>query len=300
MKGEKKDTERRKGSSEPVLVPAGPEHVEELGRICFEAFKGVHDRHNFPRDFPTQELAVNVIGLFVNRGDIYGVAALVDGRPAGSNFLSLSDPVAGVGPITIDPSTQTRGIGRALMQDVINYAERSGIKQIRLLQDSFNMSSLSLYASLGFDVKAGVALMDASSGRTISRGGVRPAAESDIEAMDGLCRSIYKVSRRNEIAAATRYGFPPVVTEREGTMTGYLIPGFLGHGVARTEEDAFALIDEVSRNTPHLAKFFCPLGEARFYRESLKRGYRAVKVMNLMSLGRYDPPDEIWMPSVLY
>ncbi|MEW6146221.1 MAG: GNAT family N-acetyltransferase [Thermodesulfobacteriota bacterium] len=300
MTEKKADTEQRKGSSGPVLVPPGPEHIEELGRICFEAFKGIHDRHNFPRDFPTQELAVDVIGLFVSRDDIYGVAALVDGRPVGSNFLSLSDPVAGVGPITIDPSTQARGVGRALMEDVIEYAERNGIKQVRLLQDSFNMSSLSLYSSLGFDVRAGVALMDASPGRKISQGDVRPAAESDIEAMDDLCRSIYKVSRRNEVAAAMKYGFPPVVIERNGRMTGYLVPGFLGHGVARTEEDAFALIDEVSRTLPHFAKFFCPLSEARFYRESLKRGYRAVKVMNLMSMGHYDPPDEIWMPSVLY
>ncbi|HSC35596.1 MAG TPA: GNAT family N-acetyltransferase [Thermodesulfobacteriota bacterium] len=300
MTGKKADKEQRKGSSEPVLVPAGPEHVEELGRICFEAFKGIHDHHNSPRDFPTLEIAVNVIKFFVNRDDIYGVAALVDGKPAGSNFISLSDAVAGVGPITIDPSTQARGIGRALMRDVIDYAKKNGIKQVRLLQDSFNMSSLSLYSSLGFDVRVGVVLMDASQGRNIPQGNVRPAAESDIEAMDGLCRSIYKVSRRNEIAAAMKYGFPPVLTEREGTMTGYLIPGFLGHGVARTEEDAFVLIDEASRNTPHLAKFFCPLSEARFYRESLKRGYRAVKVMNLMSIGHYDPPDEIWMPSVLY
>jgi GNAT superfamily N-acetyltransferase len=300
MKGKKEDTKQRKGLSEPILVPAKPEHAEELGRICFEAFKGIHDRHNFPRDLPTRELADNVIGLFVSRDDIYGVAALVDGRPAGSNFLSLSDPVAGVGPITVDPSTQARGLGRALMQDVIDYAERNGIKHVRLLQDSFNMSSLSLYASLGFEVRAGVALMDASSGSQTSQGGARPAAESDIEAMDDLCRSIYKVSRRNEVAAAMKWGFPPVVAERGGTMTGYLVPGFLGHGVARTEEDAFALIDEVSRTVPHLAKFFCPLSEAGFYRESLKRGYRAVKVMNLMSIGHYDPPDEIWMPSVLY
>ena len=300
MTGDKTGKNERKGSSEHVLVPPGPEHVEELGRICFEAFKGIHDRHNFPRDFPTQELAVDVIGSFVNRDDIYGVAALIDGKPVGSNFLSFSDAVAGVGPITIDPSTQARGIGRALMRDVIDYAERNGIKQIRLLQDSFNMSSLSLYTSLGFDVRAGVALMDASSGRAASQGGARPAAESDIEAMDKLCRSIYKVSRRNEIAAAMKYGFPPVVIERGGAMTGYLVPGFLGHGVARTEEDAFSLIDEVSRSMPHFAKFFCPLSEARFYRESLKRGYRAIKIMNLMSIGHYDPPDEIWMPSVLY
>jgi len=88
----------------------------------------------------------------VQRDDFYGVVALRDGQPVGSNFLSLMDLVAGVGPITIDSSCQGEGVGRALMQDVIDYARRNNIEPVRLLQDSFNVASLSLYASLGFDV----------------------------------------------------------------------------------------------------------------------------------------------------
>ena len=43
------------------------------------------------------------------------------------------------------------------MQDVIDYARRNNIARVRLLQDAFNTASISLYASLGFDVKHAVA-----------------------------------------------------------------------------------------------------------------------------------------------
>ena len=33
------------------LVPAKPEHVPELGRITYEAFKDISDKHHFPSDF---------------------------------------------------------------------------------------------------------------------------------------------------------------------------------------------------------------------------------------------------------
>ena len=39
--------------TELILVPAEQKYVEEIGRIRFESFKELHDRHFFPRDFPT-------------------------------------------------------------------------------------------------------------------------------------------------------------------------------------------------------------------------------------------------------
>jgi len=46
------------------------------------------------------------------------VVAEVDGRVVGSNFLYEGDPIAGVGPISVDPEYQ-RGVGRRLMEAVI-------------------------------------------------------------------------------------------------------------------------------------------------------------------------------------
>ena len=282
------------------LVSAEPQHVDEIGRICFEAFKEVEEEHGFSPDFPTMELARQVLGMLAQRNDFYGVVALRDGQPVGSNFLSLMDPVAGVGPVTIDCACQGQGIGRVLMQDVIDYARRKKIEQVRLLQDSHNVASLSLYASLGFDVKDTVAFMQAAPAAEADYS-VRPVAEPDLPAIEELSKRIYKNSSRNEVAAAAPYGFPAFVREHQGHITGYLIPGTFGHGIAETEEDGLALIGEAARRLPpDLARFFCPLSEGSFFRKALQTGSRVIKVMNYMKLGPYEHPDEVWMPSVLY
>jgi ribosomal protein S18 acetylase RimI-like enzyme len=282
------------------LVPAETQHVSELGRICYEAFKDIADRHGFTPDFPSVQYARRVIGMVIERKDFYGVAAIVNGELAGSNYISFTDPVAGVGPITVDCAFQGRDLGRALMQDVIDYARRNNIARVRLLQDAFNTASISLYASLGFDVKHAVAeiLLNAAVKADAT---VRPVHDGDIEALDALCQKNYKTSRKNELAAAVRAELSPVLRERGGKFTGYLIPGILGHGVAETPDDAVALATQAARLIPHeRARSLCPLHDGPLFRAFLKAGCRTVKMMNLMALGPYEEPDSVWMPSILY
>jgi GNAT superfamily N-acetyltransferase len=130
--------------------------IDECGGIVYAAFKAIQDAHNFQVDFPNIETAQGFARGFVTHPSIYGVAAELDGKFVGSNFLDERDPVRGVGPITVDPAVQNKSIGRKLMQAVI---ERGGGKSIRLLQEGFHMRSMSLYASLGFDVVEPIVMM---------------------------------------------------------------------------------------------------------------------------------------------
>src|SRR5712692_6786907 len=212
------------------LVPAKPEHVSELGRIAYEAFKDISDRHHFPPDVTSAALWRMIIGGLVQSENEYGVAAMMDGQPAGSNFLLTSDEVGGLGPITAEVPLQGQGIGRALMLNVLDHARESGIEKVRLLQDSFNMTSLALYASLGFDTKTPVALMQPLPAASPD-GSIRPVTDDDLPAIEELSTRIYKVSRRNEVAANIRSPFRPFLRERNGRVTGYLILFMTGHGV---------------------------------------------------------------------
>ena len=109
-----------------------------------------------------------------------------------------SDEVGGVGPITIEVPLQGRGIGRALMQAVLDHARETNTQMVRLVQDSFNLTSLSLYASVGFDVKAPLILMQPQAAAQPDPT-VRPMTKDDLPAVEELSRRIYKVSRRNEV-----------------------------------------------------------------------------------------------------
>jgi predicted N-acetyltransferase YhbS len=280
------------------IAPATPEHVPEMGRICYEAFKDISSRHNFPPDFDNVALARMIEGLLVQREDCYSVVIQADGQTAGSNHLLMADEVAAVGPVTVDVNLQGNGIGRSLMEHVIDHAHRSGMESVRLMQDSYNLASLSLYGSLGFDVKDAVALMQPTAAPA-DESSVRPITEDDLSEIGELSTRIYRASRQNEVVALLQGPFPALLRERGGRVTGYFVLGVIGHGVAETEEDALVLVQQAARGAPpDVARVFCPLSQGSLYRGFLAAGFRAIKVMNLMAMGTYQPPEGVWMPSV--
>ena len=279
------------------LRQARAEDVPELGRICYEAFKDLSDRHGFPSDFATVEFTQQVVGMFVAQEQGYSVAAYDGDTAKGSNFINMWGDVAGIGPVSVDIAAQGEGLGRRLMDDVIAAARNQGHEMIRLCQDSFNMQSLALYTSMGFDTKEPLAYMElAASGEPDP--GFRPATASDFDAMDELCQSTYNVSRKGEYEVFLALGFPMFVLDR-GHVTGYLISSALGHGVAETTEDLLTLLAGYGANAPG-AHSFVPIRDGELYRGALAAGHRNIKVMNLMSLGPYEEPQGTYAPSVMF
>ena len=279
------------------LRPARAEDVPELGRICYEAFKDISDRHGFPTDFETVEFAQQIVGLLVQQEDVYGVGAFDGDAPRGSNYLNMWGDVAGVGPVSVDVGAQGQGTGKLMMQDVINHGRDHGYEMIRLCQDGFNMQSLALYASLGFDTKEPLAYL-ALSNDLPADPNCRPATEADLPAMDELCRSIYGVNRKGECATVMQLGFPAIVLDR-GHIAGYQIGTAIGHGVAESDDDMLALLSSSGSLLPD-AHSFVALRQGELYRRALAAGHRNQKVMNLMAYGPYEDPQGTWAPSVMF
>ena len=123
-------------TGEVTLRPAEPADADECAQIVFDAFGALHDHHRFQRDFPALEAAAGILNVFIPHPMIWGVVAEIDGRIVGSNFLDERSPIRGVGPITVAPEGQNSGVGRKLMQAVLERGE--GAPGIRLLQDAFH------------------------------------------------------------------------------------------------------------------------------------------------------------------
>jgi predicted N-acetyltransferase YhbS len=51
--------------------------------------------------------------MFSNPG-FYSVIAEMDGKVVVGNFLDERNPIAGIGPITVDPTVQNQTVGRQL------------------------------------------------------------------------------------------------------------------------------------------------------------------------------------------
>jgi predicted N-acetyltransferase YhbS len=192
---------------ELIVRTAKPEESPVSGQICYNAFNTLNQGHGFPCDFPGPEAAMGLLAMMFSHPGFYCVVAETGGRIAGSNCLDERSTVAGVGPITIDPELQNRGVGRALMLAVMDRARERGAAGVRLVQAAFHNRSLSLYASLGFDIREPLSCMQ---GRTRQRGVpgclVRPARPQDVDLGNAVSRRVHGFDRGRELAEAVRQG----------------------------------------------------------------------------------------------
>jgi len=129
------------------------------GEIAYRAFQTLHDHHNFPRPYPSVEVATGILSTVLANPGFYGIVAERDGRIVGSNFADQRSTIAGIGPITVDPEVQNQGVGRSLMQTALDHFNTRNFAGIRLVQSAFNNHSLCLYTTIGFRTREPLSVM---------------------------------------------------------------------------------------------------------------------------------------------
>ena len=278
---------------------AVPGDAADCGRIIFTAFQTLADHHRFPRDFPSADFAAGVASMLIGHPSVAGVVAEVDGAVIGCNFIDLRLPVAGIGPIAVDPAAQNKGAGRLLMQAVIDKANSRSAAGIRLVQAAYHNRSLCLYTALGFHSRAPLSALQGTPPSVRLPGyDVRPATEADSAPCNALCRSVHGFDRAGEVSDAIAGGSARVV-EHQGKITGYTTGiAFFAHSVGETNNDLKALI--AAANEIGGPGVLVPTQNYELFRWCLDHGLRLVMQMTLMSIGLYNEPSGAWLPSVMY
>lgn len=85
--------------------------------------------------------------------ELPGFIAELDGQPAG---LVTFDPVGAPGTleiVTVDSIIEGRGVGRALIQAVMDLAHRSGYREVRVVTTNDNLRALAFYQRNGFRLR---------------------------------------------------------------------------------------------------------------------------------------------------
>src|SRR5262245_47510404 len=284
-----------------TIRPATAADGEACGRVAYEGFRAVNERHAFPTNYPSIEAATRRVRALIDHPQVYGIVAETDGTTVGFCFLSERDPIRAVGPMVVSPDVHLRGIGRQLMAAVLERAR--GAPSVRLLQEAYNMQSLSLYASFGFEVKELLVVMTGTpTGSPMEGWEVRRLEERDLAACTALYEQVHGFPRTNELRDALALG-SPIAALRDGRLTAYMaVPTFwiANHGVAETQADVQALLLGASRITGEPLSFLLPTGHATLLRWCLAEGFRAIKPMSLMVIGEYQEPQGSYFPSVLY
>src|SRR6267142_2421846 len=282
-----------------VLRPGTPADAAVCGPICFEAFKAIDDEHNFPWDFPSAEVASDLLTTMLSNPGVYSVVAEQDGNVVGSNFLDERGPIAGVGPITVHPASQNQTIGRRLMGAVLDRAAERHAAGVRLLQSAFHNRSLCLYTKLGFETRETISKINgAPLGLKFPGYDVRSARATDLAACNALCQRVHGHHRGGELDDAIKAGTACVV-EHLGQITAYATGiAFFGHAVAETNQGLKALIGAAAGFGG--GGFLLPTRNGEIFRWCLQNRLRLVHQLTLMTIGLYNEPDGAYLPSVLY
>jgi predicted N-acetyltransferase YhbS len=278
---------------------AQPEDAAVAGKICYDAFLAITAAHRFPPYVSSPEPFVKRLSLTFGHPGFYSVVAEADGKILGSNVLDERSPIAGIGPITVDPAAQNLGIGRKLMSAVLDRTRSRKFAGVRLVQAAYHNRSLSLYATLGFDVREPLSLMQGPPlKQPVDGTSVRRALPSDKECCDRVCRQVHGHHRGGELAEAIELQ-TAVVAERDGRITGYSTEvAFFGHTVAETNLDLQALL----ASAPGFGGpgILVPTRNAALFRWCLANGLRVIEPMTLMTIGIYNEPAGAYLPSILF
>jgi GNAT superfamily N-acetyltransferase len=290
---------RERAASQIVVRAASADDADTCARIFYDAFESIAHHHNFPVEPPTREFTHFKVAEMLASDGFAGLVAERNGDVIGSAFADERAPVAGIGPVTVDPAAQDDGIGRILMEGVLERQRTRDAVGVRLVQTAYHYRSLALYAKLGFAVRELLSVLQGPPPAISVPGrSVRPANEGDLARCGELCVRVHGHTRTPELREAIAAGTAHVVEGPTGVCgyaTGF---GYGWHAVAETNEDLVALLGS--------AEAFVGLGilmpsrNTELLRWCLERGLRIVQQSTLMTIGLYNEPAGAYLPSILF
>mmetsp|Transcript_33449 Transcript_33449/g.54253 ORF Transcript_33449/g.54253 Transcript_33449/m.54253 type:complete len:309 (-) Transcript_33449:112-1038(-) len=216
-------------------------NVDVLSSIMFEAIDGVDQSHGLPHDITLDDARHSITSLIEQLGTVCVgyIAETEQGKIVGSAFVNCIDGVAYVGPVTVHPTYQGYGVGRKLMQALMDHDSVSHHTSVCLTQEAHNISSFSLYASFGFIHRDTTLRLTGKLLSPYRMEGIeiRPMGPEDIEQCFKLQEACNGTSRRHGIAEAAAAGDGQVAyDQRTGDILGFVTSAdVLGYYVARGE-----------------------------------------------------------------
>lgn len=268
--------------------------INACAQAMYSAFLAIDKRHHFSSYFTDLDHARMVAQNLITGDNIYGLVAEADGRIVGSAFMNETRPTRAVGPVSIHPNFQNRGIGRKLMDMLLNRA--SDAPSVRLTQDAFNTGSLALYTSLGFNTVEFLTLIQGKfKSQPSSDVAFRPVFKTDYDECIALCQKIVGFDR------VPSNPIDMYCVTRNGHITAYTVDlSTDGYTLGETEADIQALILNIAAQKSSELAFLVPASYPNLLRWCLNEGMRITKPLTLMAKGDYQVPKGIYFPNLLY
>lgn len=246
-----------------LLRPLEANDIPEHADLLYASFNSWYWKHGWGKDYfgcSPQETSI-FYEIYNDLTPGCSIAAFENetGRMMGSCFYHPREHHVSLGIMSVHPNYGGRGIGRQLVNYILDYTKNNDYKSCRLVSSAINMDSFSLYNRSGFiprvtyhDMVINVPNNGYGNERVEGEEYIRDAAIADIEKMGDLEMEISGIRREIDYRYAIenpRGVLHALVYENDQkTIDGFMISvkhpalNMLGPCVARTEKIAIALI----------------------------------------------------------
>jgi len=308
-------------SNSIVLRPLEDKDLPEHSDLLYTAFNSWYWKHGWGRDYfgcTSQETSI-FYDIYNDLTPGKSIAAFdkQTGRMMGSCFYHPREHHVSLGIMSVHPNYGGRGIGRKLVDHIINFTKEHDYKCCRLVSSAINMDSFSLYNRAGFvpyvtyhDMVINVPENGAFQYVAKGMDRVREALPCDVSKMGDLEMEISAIRREIDYQYAVenpRGALHAIVYENDqNEIEGFLISvkhpalNMLGPCVAKNEEVGIALIrKELERFRGTWALFSIPMDKRKMVEKMYE--WQAVNVETHLKevWGEFDGFKGVNMPSFL-
>ncbi|MEL6535359.1 MAG: GNAT family N-acetyltransferase [Bacteroidota bacterium] len=281
----------------PTLREATPADALSCGTICFEAFRDIAQQHRFKPDYPSAQVATDILAPLIEDERYFTLVAEIDGYILGSIVLDMRDEVVGLGPVTVDVNMQNTGVGKQLLTAALDHVQD---RPVRLVQAAYHNRTMAFYTRHGFEVKEMLLAIQGSTKNPSEEGySVLPGQHSHTEAVTALCSEALGISRAQQWSDAVKTGQAKIIQDQDGALLGFTTElGYSGFSLTQSLATLRTLI--CSADVLSGQGILLPARYHSLLNWALEQGLRISQPMALMTRGPYSSPTLPYLPSVMY
>lgn len=135
-----------------IVIPATSSHAPYIMQITRDAFQKYVAEAKIPGNIDALSESLDDVIREIGTKKVF--IALVDGIPAGSIRITVIDSkTAYISRFGVLMKYQSMGIGRALMEEALNYLSLEGVTCTSLHTSATYMSLVDFYTQYGFEIK---------------------------------------------------------------------------------------------------------------------------------------------------
>ena len=304
-----------------VLRSLNSDDVPEHADLLYSSFNAWYWKHGWKKDYfgcSPQETSI-FYEIYNDLTPGCSIAAFDDktGRMMGSCFYHPREHHVSLGIMSVHPNYSGRGVGRQLVNFILDYTKDNDYKSCRLVSSAINMDSFSLYNRSGFiprvtyhDMVINVPKEGLGDVSVKGEENIREAMISDIAKMGDLEMEISGIRREIDYRYAIENPrgvlHASIYENDQSCIEGFMISvkhpalNMLGPCVARTEEVAIALIkSEIGRFRGTSVLFSIPMDKRKMVEQMYS--WKAINVETHLKevWGEFPGFNGISMPSFL-